>query len=61
MVQLVAWMMAVAQAVWWSETRPKPIPIIVIPQIPPEDRVTPAWQMGYNNWLGEAARHEEID
>ena len=38
--------MAVAQAVWWAESRPKPQPLIVIPQIPPEDLVVPRWQMG---------------
>jgi len=44
--------LSVALACWWGENRPKPIPIIVLPEIPREDYVTPAWQMGYNNWLG---------
>lgn len=34
---------------WYAEARPKPTPIIVVPQIPPEELVTPAWQ---NNWFG---------
>ena len=54
--------LSVGLACWWGENRPKPTPIIVVPQIPPEDLVTPAWQMGSITGLGQAVRrHIDIE
>lgn len=41
--------MAVAQAVWWGESRPKPQPRLVLPKI---DKIAPSWKIpGYGSQI----------